>query len=142
MNGGPSGFSELIHSLFQIARSSDLRHRQIHIPFPDFYVNFKILIVFVIIADNAPVTRGIIVASALFTVFFGLQGRSNKLGFSYLVNQAFLVLQFCLNFPFVSPILWCFFLLGIQFWWVFPHSTLKFALLVILSNLYFDATLL
>ncbi|XP_021862292.1 rhomboid-like protein 20 [Spinacia oleracea] len=34
--------------------------------------------------NNAPVTRGIIVASALFTVFFGLQGRSNKLGFSYL----------------------------------------------------------
>ncbi|XP_021745824.1 rhomboid-like protein 20 [Chenopodium quinoa] len=34
--------------------------------------------------NNAPVTRGVIVASALFTVFFGLQGRSNKLGFSYL----------------------------------------------------------
>ncbi|KMT15195.1 hypothetical protein BVRB_3g063060 [Beta vulgaris subsp. vulgaris] len=34
--------------------------------------------------NNAPLTRAIIIASALFTVFFGLQGRSNKLGFSYL----------------------------------------------------------
>lgn len=34
--------------------------------------------------NNAPVTRAVIIASALFTVFFGLQGRSHKLGFSYL----------------------------------------------------------
>ncbi|KAL8162957.1 hypothetical protein V2J09_014446 [Rumex salicifolius] len=34
---------------------------------------------------NAPVTRGFVVASALFTVFFGIQGRSNKLGLSYQV---------------------------------------------------------
>ncbi|KAL2895860.1 Rhomboid-like protein 20 [Bienertia sinuspersici] len=34
--------------------------------------------------NNAPVTRAVIISSALFTIFFGLQGRSNKLGFSYL----------------------------------------------------------
>ncbi|XP_050245250.1 rhomboid-like protein 20 [Quercus robur] len=34
--------------------------------------------------NNAPVTRAFIIASALFTVFFGIQGRSAKLGLSYL----------------------------------------------------------
>ncbi|XP_057546034.1 rhomboid-like protein 20 [Amaranthus tricolor] len=34
--------------------------------------------------NNAPVTRAVIIFSALFTVFFGLQGRSNKIGLSYL----------------------------------------------------------
>ncbi|KAG2687387.1 hypothetical protein I3760_09G048700 [Carya illinoinensis] len=34
--------------------------------------------------NNAPVTRAFIIASALFTVFFGIQGRSSKLGLSYL----------------------------------------------------------
>ncbi|XP_024185732.1 rhomboid-like protein 20 isoform X2 [Rosa chinensis] len=33
---------------------------------------------------NAPVTRAFVIASALFTVFFGIQGRSTKLGLSYL----------------------------------------------------------
>ncbi|CAL2271489.1 unnamed protein product [Prunus armeniaca] len=33
---------------------------------------------------NAPVTRAFVIASALFTVFFGFQGRSSKLGLSYL----------------------------------------------------------
>uniref|UniRef100_A0A803LT13 UBA domain-containing protein n=1 Tax=Chenopodium quinoa TaxID=63459 RepID=A0A803LT13_CHEQI len=48
--------------------------------------------------NNAPVTRGVIVASALFTVFFGLQGRSNKLGFSYLVFILFsLIVSFFLG---------------------------------------------
>ncbi|KAK9987128.1 hypothetical protein SO802_032079 [Lithocarpus litseifolius] len=39
---------------------------------------------FWVVADNAPVTRAFIIASALFTVFFGIQGRSAKLGLSYL----------------------------------------------------------
>ncbi|PON39076.1 Ubiquitin-associated domain containing protein [Parasponia andersonii] len=34
--------------------------------------------------NNAPVTRTFVIASALFTIFFGMQGRSNKLGLSYL----------------------------------------------------------
>lgn len=33
--------------------------------------------------NNAPVTRTFVIACALFTVFFGIQGRSNKLGLSY-----------------------------------------------------------
>ncbi|KAG7015583.1 Rhomboid-like protein 20, partial [Cucurbita argyrosperma subsp. argyrosperma] len=33
--------------------------------------------------NNAPVTRTFIIASALFTVFFGIQARSIKLGLSY-----------------------------------------------------------
>ncbi|KAB2608416.1 ubiquitin-associated domain-containing protein 2-like [Pyrus ussuriensis x Pyrus communis] len=33
---------------------------------------------------NAPITRAFVVASGLFTVFFGIQGRSSKLGLSYL----------------------------------------------------------
>ncbi|KAJ4706671.1 ubiquitin-associated domain-containing protein 2 [Melia azedarach] len=33
--------------------------------------------------NNAPVTRAFVIASALFTVFFGIQGRFNKLGLSY-----------------------------------------------------------
>ncbi|KAF1859185.1 hypothetical protein Lal_00001016 [Lupinus albus] len=32
---------------------------------------------------NAPVTRAFIIASALFTIFFGIQGRFNTLGLSY-----------------------------------------------------------
>ncbi|XP_022980682.1 rhomboid-like protein 20 [Cucurbita maxima] len=32
---------------------------------------------------NAPVTRSFVIASALFTIFFGIQGRSIKLGLSY-----------------------------------------------------------
>ncbi|XP_054790103.1 rhomboid-like protein 20 [Prosopis cineraria] len=32
---------------------------------------------------NAPVTRTFIIASALFTIFFGIQGRYNRLGLSY-----------------------------------------------------------
>ncbi|RYR32842.1 hypothetical protein Ahy_A10g047365 isoform B [Arachis hypogaea] len=32
---------------------------------------------------NAPVTRAFIIASALFTIFFGIQGRFNSLGLSY-----------------------------------------------------------
>ncbi|KAK4802025.1 hypothetical protein SAY86_000228 [Trapa natans] len=35
------------------------------------------------LADNAPVTRAFVVASAIFTVFLGIQGRSSKLGLSY-----------------------------------------------------------
>ncbi|XP_015866381.1 rhomboid-like protein 20 [Ziziphus jujuba] len=34
--------------------------------------------------NNAPVTRTFLIACALFTVFFGIQGRSSKLGLSYL----------------------------------------------------------
>ncbi|KAA3454191.1 ubiquitin-associated domain-containing protein 2-like isoform X1 [Gossypium australe] len=34
-------------------------------------------------SDNAPVTKTFVIASALFTVFFGIQGRSFKLGLSY-----------------------------------------------------------
>ncbi|KAF4364621.1 hypothetical protein F8388_015312 [Cannabis sativa] len=34
--------------------------------------------------NNAPVTRTFVIASALFTIFFGMQGRSNNLGLSYL----------------------------------------------------------
>ncbi|KAK4761420.1 hypothetical protein SAY87_029304 [Trapa incisa] len=33
--------------------------------------------------NNAPVTRAFVVASAIFTVFLGIQGRSAKLGLSY-----------------------------------------------------------
>ncbi|KAI9160006.1 hypothetical protein LWI28_004180 [Acer negundo] len=33
--------------------------------------------------NNAPVTRIFVIACALFTVFFGIQGRFNKLGLSY-----------------------------------------------------------
>ncbi|XP_044469021.1 rhomboid-like protein 20 [Mangifera indica] len=33
--------------------------------------------------SNAPVTRTFVIASAIFTVFFGIQGRFNKLGLSY-----------------------------------------------------------
>ncbi|KAL9273141.1 Rhomboid-like protein [Drosera capensis] len=33
--------------------------------------------------NNAPVTRAFVIASALFTVVFGIRGRSNKLGLSY-----------------------------------------------------------
>ncbi|KAF8043673.1 hypothetical protein BT93_A1862 [Corymbia citriodora subsp. variegata] len=33
--------------------------------------------------NNAPVTRSFIVASAIFTVFSGIQGRADKLGLSY-----------------------------------------------------------
>ncbi|CAD5326020.1 unnamed protein product [Arabidopsis thaliana] len=32
---------------------------------------------------NAPVTKAFVITSALFTVFFGIQGRSSKLGLSY-----------------------------------------------------------
>lgn len=35
--------------------------------------------------DNAPITRTLVVACCLFTIFFGIQGRSNKLGLSYQV---------------------------------------------------------
>lgn len=35
------------------------------------------------LVDNAPVTRTFVIASAIFTVFFGIQGRFNKLGLSY-----------------------------------------------------------
>ncbi|KAJ4825803.1 hypothetical protein Tsubulata_021813 [Turnera subulata] len=34
-------------------------------------------------SDNAPVTRSFVIACGLFTLFFGIQGGSNKLGFSY-----------------------------------------------------------
>ncbi|XP_024032123.1 rhomboid-like protein 20 [Morus notabilis] len=34
--------------------------------------------------NNAPVTRAFVIACALFTVFFGIQGRSNRLGLSYM----------------------------------------------------------
>ncbi|KAK4412837.1 Rhomboid-like protein 20 [Sesamum alatum] len=33
--------------------------------------------------NNAPVTRTIVIASALFTIIFGIQGRSRNLGWSY-----------------------------------------------------------
>ncbi|KAK9725998.1 hypothetical protein RND81_05G183200 [Saponaria officinalis] len=33
--------------------------------------------------NNAPVTKAIVISSALFTIFFGFQGRSKKLGLSY-----------------------------------------------------------
>ncbi|KAJ7976590.1 ubiquitin-associated domain-containing protein 2 [Quillaja saponaria] len=33
--------------------------------------------------NNAPVTRAFIIASALFTIFFGIRGRSSSLGLSY-----------------------------------------------------------
>lgn len=33
--------------------------------------------------NNAPVTRAVIICSALFTVFFGIKGRSHKLALSY-----------------------------------------------------------
>ncbi|KAJ8443213.1 hypothetical protein Cgig2_017206 [Carnegiea gigantea] len=36
-----------------------------------------------LVTDNAPVTGAIIIACALFTVFFGIQGRSDKLGLSF-----------------------------------------------------------
>ncbi|KAL5546625.1 hypothetical protein UlMin_006312 [Ulmus minor] len=34
--------------------------------------------------NNAPVTRSFVIACAIFTVFFGIKGRSNSLGLSYL----------------------------------------------------------
>lgn len=49
---------------------------------------------FWVVADNAPVTRAFIIASALFTVFFGIQGRSAKLGLSYLVLFFFFYISF------------------------------------------------
>ncbi|KAK6944466.1 Peptidase S54, rhomboid domain, partial [Dillenia turbinata] len=33
--------------------------------------------------NNAPVTRAFVIASAIFTIFFGIQRRSSKLGLSY-----------------------------------------------------------
>lgn len=39
--------------------------------------------------DNAHVTRALFVASTIFTVFFRIQGRSNRLGFSYPVLPIF-----------------------------------------------------
>ncbi|GAB2227915.1 hypothetical protein Droror1_Dr00009744 [Drosera rotundifolia] len=33
--------------------------------------------------NNAPVTRAFVIASAVFTIVFGIRGRSNKLGLSY-----------------------------------------------------------
>uniref|UniRef100_A0A7C9AEB6 Uncharacterized protein n=1 Tax=Opuntia streptacantha TaxID=393608 RepID=A0A7C9AEB6_OPUST len=36
--------------------------------------------------NNAPVTRAIIIACALFTIFFGMQGRSKMLGLSFQVD--------------------------------------------------------
>ncbi|KAF5747929.1 ubiquitin-associated domain-containing protein 2-like isoform X1 [Tripterygium wilfordii] len=33
--------------------------------------------------NNAPVTRAFVIASALFTIFFGIRNRSNKLGLSF-----------------------------------------------------------
>ncbi|KAF5737634.1 Ubiquitin-associated (UBA) protein isoform 1 [Tripterygium wilfordii] len=33
--------------------------------------------------NNAPVTRAFVIASAIFTIFFGIRGRSSKLGLSY-----------------------------------------------------------
>ncbi|TXG70195.1 hypothetical protein EZV62_005130 [Acer yangbiense] len=41
--------------------------------------------------NNAPVTRIFVIACALFTVFFGIQGRFNKLGLSYQDNVSLLV---------------------------------------------------
>jgi hypothetical protein len=35
--------------------------------------------------DNAPVTRICVIASAIFSVFLGIKGGSNKLGLSYQV---------------------------------------------------------
>ncbi|KAJ4837085.1 Rhomboid-like protein 18, partial [Turnera subulata] len=35
--------------------------------------------------NNAPVTRSFVIACGLFTLFFGIQGGSSKLGFSYQV---------------------------------------------------------
>ncbi|XP_022974301.1 rhomboid-like protein 20 [Cucurbita maxima] len=43
--------------------------------------------------NNAPVTRTFIIASALFTVFFGIQARSIKLGLSY--QDVIVKLRFC-----------------------------------------------
>jgi len=49
-----------------------------------------------LVTDNAPVTGAIIIASALFTVFFGIQGRSDKLGLSFQVNQCLPIRDCCL----------------------------------------------
>lgn len=98
MNGGPSGFSEYNTNFF-FSRSLFgfpliLHYKQY--PFLYSSLIFKTFMGFLfwVVADNAPVTRAFIIASALFTVFFGIQGRSAKLGLSYLVLFFFLYLLF------------------------------------------------
>jgi hypothetical protein len=48
--------------------------------------------------NNAPVTKAFVIATALFTVFFGIRGGSSKLGLSYQVISHLILLYFLLSF--------------------------------------------
>ncbi|KAH9606332.1 hypothetical protein KSS87_005329 [Heliosperma pusillum] len=52
--------------------------------------------------NNAPVTKAIVISSTLFTIFFGFQGRSHKLGLSY---QVFILFSYAVSFFLESSIL-------------------------------------
>lgn len=77
MNGGPSGFSTYFFKFFLSK----------HAYIDQLNLNLLFFLVFLVghVTDNAPVTRAFVIACALFTVFFGIQGRFNKLGLSYQV---------------------------------------------------------
>lgn len=95
---------------------------------------------FWVVADNAPVTRAFIIASALFTVFFGIQGRSAKLGLSYLVLFFFfLYISFVCDLIFsvhvifdqfiaFSDVIVSGFILFIYFFFCFSGSSLNWGL--------------
>lgn len=77
MNGGPSGFST-----FFCVFSCFLGFKDRFFFF--LFGNENLTVIFYL-TDNAPVTRTIVIASALFTIIFGIQGRSRNLGWSYQV---------------------------------------------------------
>lgn len=93
MNGGPSGFSTsilppnpificLFIFLFQLNFSISFFLTKVVL---FFRILIHIHIQLLVATANAPVTRAFIIASALFTIFFGIQGRFSTLGLSYQV---------------------------------------------------------
>ena len=81
MNGGPSGFSTFICRLY-------IFFWVLKIEFFSFFEaigNRLFANNIFLLPDNAPVTRTIVIVSALFTIIFGIQGRSRNLGWSYQV---------------------------------------------------------
>lgn len=89
MNGGPSGFCRDLWSILK--KSSQF------VGFFPFYFGFfwwKIQFFWMsFLADNAPVTRTIVIASTMLTIAFGFRSRPLRLGLDYQV------LFFCLRFP-------------------------------------------
>lgn len=75
MNGGPSGFRKYLKfRIFWYSLSSDTIWDCIL----EFFFHVFVL-------DNAPVTKTIVIATALFTIPFGVRGYSLKLGLAYQV---------------------------------------------------------